>query len=74
MSAASGDLAIYTVDGTRVGPVSVKGIDVVFPDPSIKWTWILDARHEPYPALERNEVFRRAKTVRKKYVLIADAG
>jgi hypothetical protein len=74
MSAAAGDLAVYSVEGARLGPVTVKGIDVVFPDPTLRWVWILDARHEPYASMEREIVFARARKNRKKYVLMADAG
>lgn len=65
-------LSIFDVSGKLIGPVSVKGIDVVFPDPAIRWVWVLDARCEPYPELDRAEVFSRARQVRKRYVLMPD--
>lgn len=72
MSDATESLALFTVDGTRIGPVTVAGTDVVFPDAAVKWVWVLDARPEPYPELERSIVFERARKVRKRYVLMAD--
>ncbi len=72
MSDATESLALFTVDGARIGPVTVSGTDVVFPDTSVKWVWVLDARPEPYPGLERSIVFERARNVRKRYVLMAD--
>jgi hypothetical protein len=70
---SSDSLAVFDVSGKKIGPVSVKGIDVVFPDPAIRWVWVLDARCEPYPELERSEVFSRARQVRKRYVLMPDS-
>jgi hypothetical protein len=72
MSDANESLALFSIDGTRLGPVTVSGTDVVFPDASVRWVWVLDARPAPYPDLERATVFERAQKVRKRYVLMAD--
>jgi hypothetical protein len=72
MSASASPLSLYRFDGTRLGAVEVQGVDVKFPSPDVQWVWVLDARCEPYPELERAEVFARAQKVRKKYVLMAD--
>lgn len=68
--ANDGELLLVTADGGPVGPVTVQGVDFTFPDPSIRWVWVLDARHTPYDELPVREVLTRASNVRKKYVLL----
>jgi hypothetical protein len=70
---ADGKLVVYTVEGTRVGEASVKDGDVLFPDaPHLRWTWVLDARKEPYHEMPLDEVRHRAEHARKKYVLVSE--
>lgn len=68
---SEGTLVLLGADGTKVGAVEVSGVDVKFPDPSIRWTWVLDARHEPYTGLPIAAVLERARGVRKRYVLVS---
>lgn len=70
MSSDSG-LVLLSAEGATVGPATVRGgVDVVFPGDGIRWTWVLDARHEPYASLPIEKVLERARSVRKQYVLV----
>ena len=51
----------------------MKDGDVVFPTSDATWTWVLDARKEPYHELKLEEIRTRADHARKKFVLIAQA-
>jgi hypothetical protein len=66
-------LALIDVHGQHVCNATFAGGEVTFADPTIRWTWVLDARHEPYASLERDDVLRRAEHARKLYVLITEA-
>lgn len=70
---ADGKLLLYRVDGSLVGEATVKDGDVVFPTSDATWTWVLDARKEPYHELKLEEIRTRADHARKKFVLIAQA-
>ena len=72
MSAES-SLVVLNLSGQKVCEATVENGEVSFADPAIRWTWVLDARHEPYDALERDELLHRAEHARKEYVLIAEA-
>lgn len=69
MSSAE-DLILVTSEGQRVGPVTVRGVDVDFPSPEVRWTWVLDARIVPYTDLPLATVLERARNVRKKWVIV----
>ena len=66
-------LALIDVHGQHVCNATFADGEVSFDDPTIRWTWVLDARHEPYASLERDDVLHRAEHARKLYVLIAEA-
>jgi hypothetical protein len=70
---ADGKLLLYRIDGSLVGEATVKDGDVVFPASDANWTWVLDARKEPYHELKLEEIRTRAEHARKKFVLIAQA-
>ena len=70
---AEGTLKLYTVSNEAAGEARVIQGEVVFPDPRMRWTWVLDARHEPYASMERQELLHRADHVRKLWVLVAEA-
>ena len=65
-----GELMLVTADGAPLGAVTVQGVDVTFPDPDVRWVWVLDARHTPYDELPVRDVLSRARNVRKRYVLL----
>lgn len=64
-------LTVVDVHGQTVCGATLSDGEITFDDPSIRWTWVLDARHEPYASLERDEVLHRAHHARKEYVLFA---
>lgn len=64
---------VFTADGELVGAAQVQGADVVFPNPDIKWVWVLDARHEPYDTMALPAILDRARRVRKNFVLVSEA-
>ena len=53
---ADGKLLLYRIDGSLVGEATVKDGDVVFPTSDVTWTWVLDARKEPYHELKLEEM------------------
>lgn len=69
---AEGKILLYRIDGSLVGEAKVKDGDVVFPSNDVSWTWVLDARKEPYHELKLEEVRTRADHARKLYVLVAE--
>lgn len=69
---SEGGLVLYSVTGEKVGAPTLDGRDVVFPSAEMRWTWVLDARHEPYNKLELDEVLKRAAKNRKRWVLRAE--
>ena len=72
MSNDGATLGLYNIDGERVGDARAAGTDVTFPHPDIRWTWVLDARSEPYCYLPMEDVLQRAVDVRKRWVLFAE--
>ena len=67
---ADGKLILFDVHGTKIGEATTKDGDVIFPNSSIAWTWVLDARKEPYHEMKLEEIRHRAEHARKKYVLV----
>lgn len=72
MSNDGATLGLYNTDGERIGDVHAAGVDVTFPLPDVRWTWVLDARSEPYNELPTDVVLQRAVDVRKRWVLFAE--
>ncbi len=70
--ADDGKLVIYDVHGTRVGEATLVEGEVAFPDPEMRWTWVLDARHAPYSDLDLTAVLHRAEHARKQYALVLE--
>lgn len=70
---ADGKLLLYRIDGSLVGEATTKDGDVIFPSNDIAWTWVLDARKEPYHELKLEEIRTRADHARKRFVLVAQA-
>jgi hypothetical protein len=66
-------LALIDVHGQHVCNATMVDGEVTFADPAIRWTWVLDARHDPYVSLERDDVLHRAEHARKLYVLFGQA-
>lgn len=73
MSSADDSLFLLTATGERVGACQAAGVDVTFPSPDVRWAWVLDARCEPYPELALVDVLARARSVRKRWVLVTGA-
>ena len=71
-ASADSKLVIYDVHGARLGEATTKDGEVVFPDSKFRWTWVLDARHEPYASLTLPDTLKRAEHARKLYVLRAE--
>lgn len=65
-------LLIYDIAGTRLGEANLVEGEVVFPDPAMRWVWVLDARHAPYTELPLEDVLHRAAHVNKRYVLVGE--
>ena len=65
-------LSVVDLHGQPVCAATLCDGEVTFTDPTIRWVWVLDARHEPYSSLERKEVLHRAEHARKEYVLFAE--
>ena len=65
------NLVLLDTKGTKVCDVDLVDGEIVFGKDDIKWVWVLDARHEPYPSLSLETVLHRAAEVRKEYVLVA---
>lgn len=70
---ADSTLNVLDISGQHVCGATVEDGEVSFSDPTIRWTWVLDARHEPYDALERDDLLHRAEHAGKRYVLVAEA-
>lgn len=70
---ADSSLSVLKINGQRVCGATVHNGEVSFEDPAIRWVWVMDARHEPYSELERDELLHRADHARKLYVLVAEA-
>lgn len=62
-------LLIYDLHGNTLGEATVVEGEVQFPDPDMRWVWVLDARHAPYTELPLEEVLHRAEHAHKRYVL-----
>jgi len=73
MTSTDDRLALVSIDGNTVGVATAEGTDVTFPNPDIRWVWVLDARAEPYDTMEVAEVMRRAAAVRKRYILLPES-
>lgn len=69
---SEGGLVLYSVAGEKMPAPHLNGRDVVFASADIRWTWVLDARHEPYNKLPLEDVLKRAARNRKRYVLRAE--
>lgn len=65
-------LLIYDIEGNRLGEATVVEGEVVFPDPEMRWVWVLDARHAPYSELPLEDVLHRAEHANKRYVLAGE--
>lgn len=70
---ADGDLKVYSISGEFAGDARLENGDVHFPKSDMRWTWVLDARHEPYASMERKELLHRAEHVRKLWVLVSES-
>jgi len=64
-----GKLVLYDLDGNVAGSAGLVEGEVVFADKKFRWTWVLDARHEPYTSLPLKDVLHRADHARKQWVL-----
>lgn len=69
---AEGKLKVYSIDGKEAGEARIEGSDVIFPSSEMRWTWVLDARHEPYTELPLQKILERADAVRKRWVLVSE--
>lgn len=69
---SDGTLTLYDTSGQRAGSARLENNEVVFPE-GFRWTWVMDARHEPYASMERKELLHRAEHARKQYVLVSES-
>lgn len=69
MSEASAIRLLSTENGQPVATPEIRNNEIIFKD-GIEWVWVLDARIAPYTELPVEEVIARAKTNRKRYVLL----
>lgn len=65
---AEATLRLVDVKGTALTAPDLINNEVIFKD-GYEWVWCLDARFEPYNAMEEQEVLARAAKSRKRYVL-----
>jgi len=65
---AEATLRLVDVQGNALETPELINNEVVFKGDH-KWVWCMDARFEPYNALDEKEVLARAAKNRKRYVL-----
>lgn len=65
---AEATLRLVDVKGNALPTPDLVNNEVIFKE-GFEWVWCMDARFEPYNAMEEAEVLARAEINRKRYVL-----
>lgn len=65
-------LVLYDIHGAKAGTATLVEGEVIFPDDTFTWVWVMDARHAPYSELPLKDVLHRAEHAHKRWVLIAE--
>lgn len=70
---ADATIRLVDINGVPQPTPDLVDNEVIF-KPGYEWVWCLDARHEPYNAMEDQEILARAAKNRKRYVLLNAKG